>query len=94
MILATCFAPATTEDSQECAEGVLYLAMFEKIVAALPQSLQKVELSSTFHNACGNEKIVLRPLQGMLHEAMFCSTCVATKLQDKLHETLPSVTPP
>ena len=30
---------------------------------------------------------------GMLHSAIFRATCVTTKLRDKLHKTLPSVTP-
>ena len=34
------------------------------------------------------------PLRGMLHSASFRATCVTAKLRDKLHETLPSITPP
>ena len=30
----------------------------------------------------------------MLHFAIFHATCVATKLRDKLHETLPNATAP
>jgi len=30
----------------------------------------------------------------MLRWAIFCAICIATKLRDKLHETLPSVTAP
>ena len=65
MILASCLATATTEDSRESIErckaslheslrGVLHWAVFENIVAALPQSLRKVEWSSTFGIGCGN----------------------------------------
>ena len=69
--------------------------MFEEIVAALPQSLQKVESSSTFRNGCGNEKRARNVRCVVCYTAVnFRATCVATKLQDELQETLPSVTPP
>ena len=38
-------------------EGVIHWAVFEKMAAPLPPSLQKVESSSmTLSNGCGNEK--------------------------------------
>ena len=40
----------------ESLEGVLHWAIFEKILAALLQSLWKVEPISTFCNDCSNEK--------------------------------------
>ena len=61
----------------------------------IAQSLRTVELDSTFRNGCGNEKKVEKcPLRGVLLWTIFRATCVATKLRDKLHESLPSVTPP
>ena len=38
--------------ARQVARGVLHCAMLQKSVAALPQSLRKVELDSTSCNAC------------------------------------------
>ena len=42
--------------ARQVARGVLHCAMLQKSVAALPQSLRKVELYSTSCNACCNKK--------------------------------------
>ena len=42
---------------RQVAQGVLHCAMLKKSIKLLPQLLQKVESSSTFCNACGNNKI-------------------------------------
>ena len=75
--------------ARQVARGVLHCAMLQKSVAALPQSLRKVELYSTSCNACCNKKYCgIWWFRGMLHNAISRATCVATKLRDKLHERL------
>ena len=43
--------------ARQVARGVLHCAMLQKSVAALPQSLRKVELDSTSCNACCNKNV-------------------------------------
>ena len=73
--------------------GGLHCATMKKPIKSLLVLLRKVESSSTFCNACSNNKnCETSCCLGMLHLAIFGATCVATKLWDKLHENLPSVT--
>ena len=46
---------------------VLHCATWEKFLATLQDALRKVELTSTFHNDCGNKKIARFVWQGILH---------------------------
>ena len=74
---------------------VLHCATLKKSIKSLPQSLRKVESSFSFCNACGNNKnCETGCCLGMVHLVIFGATCVVTKLRDKLHEKLPSVTAP
>ena len=73
MFLATCLAKVTEEDwnglkgvllladrTKHCETScmrVLHCAMLQKSVAALPQSLRKVELDSTSCNACCSKNV-------------------------------------
>ena len=71
---------------------MLHCATIEKFVAALQEMFPKVELISSSRNDRGNKKNFEEWLwQGMLRWAIFLSACVVTKLRDKLHEKLPSV---
>ena len=57
--VATCVATAKSQNiARQVARGVLHCAMLQKSVAALPQSLRKVELDSTKCNACCNKNVV------------------------------------
>ena len=73
---------------RQVARGVL----LQKSVAALPQSLRKVELDSTSCNVCCNKNVAR--LDDCVTPCNFSCSCVATKLRDKLHKKLHSVTPP
>ena len=46
-----------------------------------------VELDSTFRNDCGNAATIFSNIAQ-------CNTLGLVRLRDKLHETLPNVTPP
>lgn len=71
---------------------MLHCATIEKFVAALQEMFPKVELISSSRNDRGNKKNFEEWLwQGMLRWAIFLPACVVTKLRDKLHEKLPSV---
>lgn len=71
---------------------MLHCATIEKFVATLQEMFPKVELISSSRNDRGNKKNFKEWLwQGMLHWAIFLAACVVTKLRDKLHEKLPSV---
>ena len=83
-----------TSCAGESLRGVLHWAMFEKIVAALPQSLRKVEPSSTFHNSCRQRKNARMTVARYVTPGNFSCNLPHNKLRDKLHEALPSVTPP
>ena len=43
--------------ARQVARGVLHCAILQKSIAALPQSLRKVELDSTSCNACCNKNV-------------------------------------
>ena len=111
MFLATCLATCPSGDevkveayfywliaqniARQVARGVLHCAMLQKSVAALPQSLRKVELDSTSCNSCCNKNVARLDDCGVCYTMKFLvQLCVATKLRDKLHEKLHSVTPP
>ena len=72
------------------------LQCFKKIVAALPQSLQKVEPDSTSCNGCCDKNIarLVDCVAWYIHLAISRATWVATKLRDKLRDKLHSVTGP
>ena len=73
MFLATCLATCPSGDevkveayfywliaqniARQVARGTLHCAMLQKSVAALPQSLRKLELDSTSCNACCNKNV-------------------------------------
>ena len=66
--VATCFP---TDKLHESLRRVSHWVMLEKIVAALPQSLRKVESSSTFRNDCGNEKMQEMPVSDFSSSIFF-----------------------
>ncbi len=71
--------------ARQVARVMLHCAMFKKCVAALRQSLRKVEPDSTSCNTVLQQKCcVTLGLRGMLHLAISLATCVAAKLRDKL----------
>ena len=81
--------------ARQVARGVLHCAMLKKFVAALPQSLRKVELDSTSCNACCNKNVARLDDCGVCYTTQFLVQLVSQqKLRDKLHEKLHSVTPP
>ena len=100
MFLATCLATCHPEVKVEgvflladrtkhcetsCKRGITLCKRFKNPFTALPQSLRKVELHSTSCNACCNKNVArLDDCVDMLHRAIFCATCVATKLRDTI----------
>ena len=100
MFLATCLATCHPEVKVEgvflladrtkhcetsCKRGITLCKRFKNPFTALPQSLRKVELHSTSCNACCNKNVArLDDCVDMLHRAIFCATCVATKLRDRV----------
>ena len=79
----------------ESLRGVLHLAMFKKIVAESPQSLRKIEFDSIFRiDMRLNKKMREMSVAGYVAVGNFSAACLAIKLQHKLGETLPSITPP
>ena len=81
--------------ARQVARGVLHCAMLKKFVAALPQSLRKVELDSTSCNACCSKNVARLDDCGVCYTTQFLVQLVSQqKLRDKLHEKLHSVTPP
>ena len=83
MILATCFATATAEESwesTECFNWLMSTSSCEKSCtnhnAALPQSMQKEESSSTFCNSCSNKKVPEMSVEGYVTLGNFsCNLC-------------------
>ena len=64
-------------------------------VAALRYALPEVELISTSRNGGGNKSVAWNVCRRVFYShkwAIFLATWVATKLRDRLHEKLPSVT--
>ena len=55
--------------ARQVARGVLHCAMLQKSVAALPQSLRKVELDSTSCNACCSKNVA------RLDHCLFVTPC-------------------
>ena len=54
---AYCYWVIAQNIARQVARGMLHCAMLQKSVAALPQSLRKVELNSTSCNACHNKNV-------------------------------------
>ena len=57
--------------ARQVARGVLHCAMLQKSVAALPQSLRKVELDSTSCNACCNKNVARLDDCGICYTVQF-----------------------
>ena len=57
--------------ARQVARGTLHCAMLQKSVAALPQSLRKVELDSTSCNACCNKNVARLDDCGICYTVQF-----------------------
>ena len=77
------------------AGSMLHFATLENSVSALQEMLQKVEPSSTvLATIAATKKLRGMFVAGYITLGNFHATCVATKLRDKLRETLPGVKAP
>ena len=64
----------------------------KKIVAVSRGTLPKLKLISTSRNKGGNKNVPEMSMARYVIRAIFRATCVATKLQEELHEKLPGLT--